>query len=162
MTTNIHQPIFAAVILASVALTIGTLDTGAQMRTKWKPIRTEGGTCQYSVPADWKQEPHRPGVSQSPTQDVVVVPQKVGAKDSFDDVKKQLQDKMPPLKVVKDTADRYWYVYRDPADAEDSPDTHWMVAVASGNQVCAVQVTFKSADGESLPTQIVSTIKHSE
>lgn len=93
---------------------------------------------------------------------MVVIPQKVNANDSFDQVKQQLQGKMPPLKVLKDSADRYWYAYRDPADAEDSPDTHWMIAVAGTGQVCAVQITFKSANGESVPTQIVATIKHSE
>ena len=29
--------------------------------------------------------------------------------------------------VLADSPSRYWYVFRDPADGEDSPDTHWYV-----------------------------------
>lgn len=65
---------------------------------------------------------------------------------------------MPPLKVLQDDANRYWYVYRDPADAEDSPDTHWYVAVQRNDHVCALQITFKSADGDSIPKEIAATI----
>jgi hypothetical protein len=163
MAQNKLKRVFAYAILATIPATAGVLATAAQStRTKWKPIRTSGGACQYSVPADWRQEPAHPAVSQSPGEDVVVIPQKVNANDSFDQVKKQLQDKIPPLKVLKDSAERYWYVYRDPADAEDSPDTHWIIALEAGGQVCATQITFKSANGETIPKQIVATIKHSE
>ena len=141
----------AAVLLLSPAM------WAQSHRTTWKIIRNSD-ICQYAVPSDWKQDNKHRGMATSPDEKVAVVPQNIHADESFDDVKKQLQDKMPPLKILQDDVNRYWYVYRDPADAEDSPDTHWYVAVQRNDHVCALQITFKSADGESLPKQIAATI----
>src|ERR1700760_3261684 len=96
--------ITAAVLLFSPAL------WAQSHRTTWKIIRNSD-ICQYSVPSDWKQDNKHRAMASSPDGKVAVVPQNIHADESFDDVKKQLQDKMPPLKVLQDDVNRYWYVY---------------------------------------------------
>jgi hypothetical protein len=98
-------------------------------------------------------------VSSSPDNEVTVVVQEAGHGQLFEDVKKNARLKMSPLKIIQDTDKRYWYVYRELADGDDSPDTHWYVAVLGNGHVCTAQITFKSAIGDSLIRRIVQTIK---
>ncbi len=87
---------------------------------------------------------------------VIATPSDPG--QSFAETKQNARLEMPPARVIEDSGRRYWYVYRDPADGEDSPDTHWYVAVQQKGHVCSAEITFRSANGESLPRQILGTV----
>jgi hypothetical protein len=124
----------------------------------WKIVTDQNKTCQYAVPRDWTQENEHPSVSNSPDSKMTVVVQRTAPGQSFEDMKKNAQQKMPPLKTLQNSPDRYWFVYRDPADGDDSPDTHWYVAVSRNGRLCTAQITFKSAMGEIVPKQIAATV----
>jgi hypothetical protein len=146
--------------LACVAIFIACGSTLAQKAHKrWKIITDQNKSCQYSVPADWQQQNiARAGTSNSPDNKVTVVLQVRDDGQSLAEVEKNARAKMPPLKVIENSVKRDWYVYRDLADGDDSPDTHWSVAVGGGDHVCLAQITFKSAMGESLVRQIAQTL----
>ena len=101
----------------------------------------------------------RAGVSNSADNKVTVVAQAIDNGRSFEEVEKNARMKMPSLKIIENSAKRDWYIYRDVADGDDSPDAHWYVAVRGNKYVCTAQITFKSAMGESLVRQIVGTVE---
>lgn len=123
----------------------------------WKTVVDDGNSCRYTVPSNWEEDRSHPGIATSPDGKSSAVP--ILMPGSFPEAKKGAAQKMPPLKVLQDSAHRYWYTYRDPADGEDSPDTHWLVAVSGKRSVCAVQITFKSAFGNALSRRIVRGIR---
>jgi len=96
----------------------------------------------------------------SPDGKSAVVP--VAMAEAFPQARKAAAQNMPPVKVLQDSAHRYWYAYYDPADGEDSPDTHWLVAVPGKRHACAVQITFKSASGDDLAKRIARTMRSAQ
>jgi len=130
---------------------------GQKTHHDWKTVAVTGTSCHYAVPSDWTEETSRLGMAKSRDEKSSIVP--VSVPDSFSNAKKAVAQRMPPLKVLQDSPQRYWYVYRDPSDGEDSPDTHWLVAVAGKVDVCAFQITFRSATGDTRAKQIVRTIR---
>jgi hypothetical protein len=142
------------------SLLLAASGTLAQRNAKWKTISDTAHSCPFKVPPDWVEDASRAGMAQAPDEKSTIVP--VPMPKSFPDAKKAAAQKMPPAKVLQNSAQRYWFVYRDPADGEDSPDTHWFVAVPGKDGVCAFQITFRSATGDALPKRIVRTIRSSK
>lgn len=124
----------------------------------WKAVTQPGNACQYAVPSVWTRDPAHPGVSTSPDNKLSVAAPAANPEKNFEQVKESARSKFPPSKVLEDSAHRYWYLYKEPADSEDSPDTHWYFAALKNGHVCTVQITFRGADGDALPRQIVVTV----
>ena len=142
-------------IAALLASSAGLAQTVPQ---KWKVVAEPTQACRYAIPASWSQDTTHPNVSTSPDSKITVVASLSDSEQGFKEAKQNARKKMPPLKVLEDSSRRYWYVYRDPGDGEDSPDTHWYVAVQQKGHVCSAQITFRSSNGESLPRQILGTV----
>lgn len=144
--------VVAAALAASSALFANT------MPKNWKLVTDPSKTCRYAVPGDWSQDSAHPNLSTSADNKITVILAPPFPAQSFKETKQIAMLQMPPARVFEDSGHRFWYVYKDPADGEDSPDTHWYVAVQQKEHVCTVQITFRSADGESLPTLWVPEI----
>jgi hypothetical protein len=155
------EEVFMRMVLTACALLLASSGAFAQKAHRgWKTVAVNGTSCRYAVPVNWTEDTSRAGMAQAPDEKSTIVP--VSMPKSFADAKKAAAQKMPPAKVLQNSAQRYWFVYRDPADGEDSPDTHWFVAVPGKDGVCAFQITFRSATGDALPKRIVRTIRSSK
>jgi hypothetical protein len=113
----------------------------------WKLVMEPTKTCRYAIPGDWSQDTTHPNASRSVDNKMAVVGLASDPGQSLDETKRNARREMPPARVFEDSERRYWYVYRDPADGEDSPDTHWYVAVQQKGHVCSAQITFRSSNG---------------
>jgi hypothetical protein len=122
----------------------------------WK-VADAGNSCSYIVPSNWIEDRSHPGITTSGDGKSTVVP--IPMPESFPQAKNAAAQKMPPLKVLQDSLHRYWYAYRDSADGEDSPDTHWLVVISGKSHVCAAQITFKTASGDAVARKIASGIR---
>jgi hypothetical protein len=135
-----------AVLFAGTILSIA-----APARAADQVLVDRKDACQVSVPADWKTDPVLKGSAHSPDKQGSVVISSTNAGQSLADAKKVVSSTFPPVTVLDDSANRYWYEYR-PAGGRGRA---WYVGIPVKGNVCGAQITMK--DGNEAVAKAIAT-----
>lgn len=139
------------IVIASLA---GMLATGATLATGEQHIHSHKGTCQVTVPSDWKQNSMLKSMASAPGKAVTVVVTSSEGFTALADVKPIIQSSLVPVKTIEDTSQRLWYQYKG-----DGKGIGWYVGVPGKGVICGAQISFKNAAQADLARKIALSVR---
>ena len=147
---------FAAVVMTSIAVVASAMPFGAAP-DGWKVLVDRKKACQISVPSDWVVEKLSPSSASAPDNKASVTMSSATGQ-TLDKAKATMTSMFPPLKVIEDSPKRFWYAYRAPSTAVDSPAVSWYVGIQVTGSVCGAQMDFKNPSLESTMKQMADSM----
>lgn len=143
------QPLAAIATAAfCIAATTQACATGGQR------VLSHAGTCEMTVPADWKANGLVKSAVSSPDRSIRAVISTAPDFHAMSEVKPIVESAMAPVKVFEDTPRRLWYQYEAP-----NGGTAWYVGVPGKDGICGSQITFKNATQADTAKQVALSVK---
>src|SRR5690348_1730920 len=117
-------------------------------------VVSHAGTCEMTVPADWKANRLLKSVVNSPDKSIGAVISTAPDFHAMSEVKPIVESAMKPVKVFEDTPRRLWYQYEAP-----NGGTAWYVGVPGKDGICGSQITFKNPAQADVAKPIALSVK---
>lgn len=138
-----------AIVLAGI--TSGTSAAPAG----WQSFTDHRGTCQASVPSDWKPGEYNIGMTSAHGKGNVIISASEGGDVAM--AKQIASSTFTIVKVIEDTKSRYWATYsgRGPT----APANNYYVALQQPGLVCAMQLSWNSDLSPADAKAIVASLK---
>lgn len=116
-------------------------------------IHSHKGTCQVTVPSNWKQGTLLKSRASAPDDEASVVVTSTEGFATLAEIKPIIQSSLIPVKTLEDSAQRLWYQYK-----RDDEGTGWYVGVPGKGAICGAQIGFKSAAQADLARKIALSV----
>jgi hypothetical protein len=113
--------------------------------------------CQVTVPGDWKADALIKGSASSADNSESIVLSSTSAGQSLNDAKGVMQTMYKPVKVLEDSANRFWYEYVPPNNTNGKTRA-WYVGIPVKGNVCGAQITMKDGN-EAVAKTIAASVK---
>ena len=133
------------------------LSTAAAAITADQIVVDRKNACQMSVPADWKASSILKGSASSPDKMDSVIMSSTSQGQSLNDAKTVMQGIYKPVKVLEDSAQRFWYEYVVPNN-QNGKTRAWYVGIPVKGNVCGAQITMKDGN-EAAAKNIAMSLK---
>lgn len=140
---------FLYAIFASCAVAIAAPSTAAP--SGWKTVKTKGGECQISVPADWNTTSVVGIEATAPDNSAAIHVGK--AKTPFEKQRKMGRMMFQNGKTFSDTDKLVWFEY-----PQNDPDLLWVVMVPRTTGSCNATVTLRNGKHQDIAKQIIETL----
>lgn len=140
----------SVIMLSGVAcvLASGTTRAAAEQH-----IHSHQGSCQVTVPSDWKQDALIKSNASAPGDAISVVVTSTEGFATLAELKPIIQSSLVPVKTFEDSAQRLWYQYRG-----SGAGSGWYVGVPGKGVICAAQIGIKNAAQTDLARKIALTV----
>ncbi len=113
------------------------------------------GACQVTVPGDWKVDSLLKGSAGSADNAESIVLSSTSNGQSLNDAKGVMQQMFKPVKILEDSASRFWYEYVPPNNASGKARA-WYVGIPLKGNVCGAQITMKDGNEAAAKTIAMS------
>lgn len=140
-------------MLAGIVL----LSTAAAALAADQIVVDRKNACQMSVPADWKIDAFIKSSASSPDKMESAIVSSTNRGQSLNDAKGVMQQMYKPVKVLEDSAQRFWYEYVPPNN-QNGKTRAWYVGIPLKGNVCGAQITMKDGN-EALAKTIAMSVK---
>lgn len=144
-----------AVLRALVPLACLSTITAAGVDHGSRRIVSLKGTCEVTVPAEWRVDKWISSDANAPDHSAAVVIDSDVRAASLSALKPLAQSLYRPIRVFEDGPHRLWFEYRGAADSA----THWYVSVPGNAGICAAQISFQRPVQEGLARRIVMSVR---
>lgn len=138
-----------ATVFASLASAASATPAG------WQTFTDHHGTCQASVPSDWKPGEYNIGMNAAHGKGNVIISASEGGDIAM--AKQIASSTFTIVKVIEDNKSRYWATYsgRGPT----APANNYYVALQQAGLVCAMQLSWDSGLSDADAKAIVASLK---
>lgn len=142
--------------LTVVALSVA-VSTAATAVAADQIVVDRKNACQMTVPGDWKIATMLKGSASSPDNMDSVIMSSTSQGQSLNDAKGVMQQMYKPVKVLEDSAQRFWYEYTPPNN-QNGKTRAWYVGIPVKGNVCGAQITMKDGN-ETMAKRIAMSVK---
>jgi hypothetical protein len=141
-----------------IAVFLGAaLVLSGQTPAGWKTMKDEKGTCQLSVPADWKPHQQIPGLSTAPDQSDALVVSHEGKK--LKPMMEAVQKMAGVDKMLENTEQRVFYAGKTGTAFRGQPVlTGYDVTIPGKGGTCSAKITIVQGVPEELVKKIAATL----
>lgn len=146
------MPILKYALPCAICLALaGTASAAGTQR-----ILSHAGTCEMSVPANWKVGKWIKSSADSPDGTMSAVISTAKGSPALADVKPIVMGSFPPTKTFEDSAQRLWFAYGGNGHKRM---VGWYVGVPGKAGVCGAQIAFSTPAQAALAKQIALSVK---
>lgn len=153
MGDTVTKRLDVALISAGIAL----LSTASTVLAADQTLVDRKNACQVMIPADWKADSLIKGSASSADNTESIVLSSTSAGQSLNDAKGVMQQMYKPVKVLEDSANRFWYEYVPPNNTNGKTRA-WYVGIALKGNVCGAQITMKDGN-EAVAKTLAMSVK---
>jgi hypothetical protein len=144
------------VAIISAGITLLTTASAALLAAD-QVVVDRKNACQVTVPGDWKADALIKGSASSADNSESIVLSSTSAGQSLNDAKGVMQTMYKPVKVLEDSANRFWYEYVPPNNTNGKTRA-WYVGIPVKGNVCGAQITMKDGN-EAVAKTIAASVK---
>ena len=121
----------------------------------WQSFTDRRGTCQASVPEDWKPGEYNIGMTAAHGKANVIISTSGGGDVAT--AKQVASSTFNVVKVIEDTKSRYWARYK--GNGPTAPANDFYVALQQPGLVCAMQLSWDSGLSDADAKAIVQSLR---
>jgi hypothetical protein len=121
----------------------------------WQSFTDRVGTCQASVPGDWKPGEYNIGMAAQHGKGNVIISTSEGGDVAM--AKQIASSTFDIVKVIEDTKSRYWAEYK--GNGPTAPANDYYVALQQPGLVCAMQLSWDSGLSDANAKAIVASLR---
>jgi hypothetical protein len=138
-------------LVGLLCLTFATIAAAAGTQR----IVSHAGTCEMTVPGNWKVDSLIKSSASSPDESMSAVVSTARGMHATSEVKPIIESTFKPVQTFEDSPQRLWFAY----EAGSGEAGAWYVGVPGKAGVCGAQIGFKHAAQAALAKQIALSVK---